>query len=936
MRIAAVVLGCIVMGTAKAQQMPPIPVDQNVRVGKLDNGLTYYIRHNEYPQNVANFYIAQRVGSINEDESQRGLAHFLEHMAFNGSEHFPGNGLIDYTRTLGVEFGRNLNAYTSFDQTVYRICDVPTAKQSSLDSCLLILKDWSNGLLLEDGEIDKERGVIYQEWQRSASAGQRFYEKHLPDITNHSKYGDRLPIGLMKVVQGFKYKELRDYYHKWYRTDNQAIIVVGNIDVDHTEAEIKKLWGGVTLDPNAAKVETYPINDNDKPVYITFKDKEQTMSVISMVMMHDPTPDSLKKNVDYLIANYATEIICMMLNDRLAEMSQKPEAQFSVGQVGYSSLLGTKVKDAFDVTIVPKEGKNIEALTQVYRELLRASRNGFTATEYERNRTEYLSQIEKAYSNREKKENTEYYNQYVENYLHGEPMPSIEDYYQIMNMLLPNIPVEAINAIVKELIPEGDKNLVVYCMEQEKDGATYTTTKAMQQAVEGVRTETIEAYVDNVKQEPLMASKPKAGKIVSETENKTLGYKKLTLSNGANVILKKTDFKDDEVVMMGYAVGGQALFGEKDYSNLKVFNFAMSSCGLGNFSNTDLGKALAGKQASAGLTLGRNYSYVNCTSTPKDIETMMQLAYLSFTDKRKDDNAWNNINTQLKTVLQNQGLKPESTFADSVAAVTYNHNPRFANLNIKNLDEVDINRIMEMKDEAFKNTGAFTYVIAGNFDEATIRPLICDYIASLPANKEKNTSKDILTYFEGEQNCLFTRKMETPKAQLRNTWRSDNVSYNLKNDIYADAIGQILSMVYLRSIREDAGAAYSVGAYGGMAVRDGKEGVINLSAVCPMDPEKAELCRSLMKKGVEDATTSIAADDVQKVKEYMLKQADLNSRDNSHWLGVIQDYEEYGVDMETDYKNIVSQITPESLSAFLKDVILKGGNHLEILMTPEK
>ena len=531
-------------------QMPPIPVDKNVRVGKLDNGLVYYIRHNEFPANTANFYIAQRVGSINENDDQRGLAHFLEHMAFNGSEHFPGNGIIDFTRTLGVEFGSNLNAYTSIDQTVYRICDVPTYRQSALDSCLLVLKDWSGGLTLDAKEIDKERGVVHQEWQMGADADQRFYEKHLPDLFPGSKYGNRLPIGLMSIVDNFKPQVLRDYYKKWYRPDNQAIIVVGNVDVDHVEAEIKKLWNGVKVPANAAKVVAEPVPDNKEAIYVYYPDKEQKYSLISLMMKTDPTPDSAKVGLDYLANLYVIDVIDMMLTNRLNEYANQPDCPYAYAATNYGEYLGiSKTKDCFMGVVVPKEGKDLEALATLERELLRARRHGFTATEYARAKEEYLSRIEKRFTNKDKTKNEVYYQSYVGNYLGNEPMPSIEDEYQIMNQLVPNIPLEAVNEAAKELITESDSNLVITAQVQEKEGKTYNTVADLKSTIAKVRAEQIAAYVDNVKNEPLISQLPKKGKITKETEDKKLGFKKLTLSNGAKVILKKTDFKDDEIVM---------------------------------------------------------------------------------------------------------------------------------------------------------------------------------------------------------------------------------------------------------------------------------------------------------------------------------------------------------------------------------------------------
>ncbi|MBQ1853418.1 MAG: insulinase family protein, partial [Prevotella sp.] len=522
----------VVAAVASAQQMPPIPVDKQVRIGKLDCGLTYYIRHNNWPEDKANFYIAQRVGSIQEDDSQRGLAHFLEHMAFNGSEHFPDSTLLEFTRSLGVEFGSDLNAYTSIDETVYRITDVPTKRATALDSCLLILKDWSNGLTLADKEIDKERGVIHQEWQLNEGPMQRGYQRILPKLYPGSKYGHRMPIGLMEIVDNFPYQVLRDYYKKWYRPDNQAVIVVGNVDVDHIEAEIKRLWAGVTVPANAAKVVDEPVPDNAEAIYVIDKDKEQQFSRVTIAMKHDIVPDSDKVTVAYLIDQYAKELITMMFNQRLEEATQQANSPFAAAGSYDDNYMISKTKDAFTLIAYAKEGQDLETLAALYREAQRVRQHGFTPSEFQRAKDEYLSQLEKQYANRNKIKNSQFGDQYRDNYLSNEPIPSIEDEYQIMSQLAaaPIINVDIINGFAKELISDTDSNLVAFITLQEKEGKTYYSEADMAAAIKGVRGEKIEAYVDKTKNEPLIAKMPKAGKIVSKKDNATFGYTELTLS----------------------------------------------------------------------------------------------------------------------------------------------------------------------------------------------------------------------------------------------------------------------------------------------------------------------------------------------------------------------------------------------------------------------
>ncbi len=919
-----------------AQHMPPIPVDKDVRIGKLSDGLTYYIRHNDYPEHVVNFYIAQRVGSIQEDDNQRGLAHFLEHMAFNGSEHFPDSLLLEYTRSLGVEFGSDLNAYTSIDRTVYRICDVPSKRQTAVDSCLLILKDWSNGLTLDAKEIDKERGVIHQEWQLRSTATQRMYERSLPLFYPGSKYGHRMPIGLMSIVDNFKPEFLRAYYRKWYRPDNQAIIVVGDVDVNHIESEIKKLWANAKVPANATKVVDEPVPDNDKAIYVVDKDKEQRYTIISVNMKHDADTPEEKKNIDYYFGQYAKSLITMMLNQRLSDLSLKPDCPFISADAGDGEYMLSKTKDAFQLAAIPKEGKDIEALKAVYREALRARRFGFTPTEFDRSKEEIISSIDKAYTNRNKRKNAEYGNEYTENYLAGEPIPSVEEYTDIMKTkVIPLINVDLVNMVAKSLISESDTNLVVFAFQQEKDGQQYLKPAEMEQAIAEVRKENIEAYVDNVKNEPLIAPEamPKKGKITGEKENKTMGYKMFTLSNGARVVLKKTDFKDDEVVFQGVAKGGKGLYGTTDNSNLKLVDVAINSAGLGNFTNNELSKALYGKQVSVSPQIGNYYTIIGGQCVPKDIEALFQLNYLYFTNIKADTVAYNATKSQLQLVLKNKDLNPESVFSDSVTVTCYAHNPRFTPLNVNDLAKANYDRMLQIGRERLKNAANFTFYFVGNIDEATLKPLIEQYLASLPASKPDGKYNQLPGYVNGQVENKFTRKMETPKCIALEVWHKD-APYTLDNAILTDAASQILSMVYLKDIREDASAAYSVGAYGGLTRRGDKSNIV-IQAYCPMDPAKVDLALSLLAKGIKDNTVKVDADKVQKVKDYMLKNAAEQAKNNAHWMDVIDEYIQTGVDLQTNYKKTVEALTPEKIANFLKQ-LLQANNHIEVVMTPEK
>ena len=496
-----------------AQHAMPCPMDPNVRVGKLDNGLTYYIRHNEKPSGRADFYIAQKVGSVLEEESQRGLAHFLEHMAFNGTTNLPGMTLREYLQSRGIKFGENLNAGTGIDQTVYMVTNVPTNIPGLVDTCLLILHDWSSFIALEEAEIDNERGVILEELRTREDADERIMKEILPIMYPNSPYANRLPGGLPEVVANFEYQTLRDYYHKWYRPDLQGVVVVGDIDVDQMEQKIKTLFSPIVLPENRALVVKEPVPDNNEPIIVIDKDKEQRYNIVEVMMKHKAMPDSLKGTMAFVLANYMKSAALSMLNDRLKEYAEKPESPFLQASAEDGSYLLSNVIDAFTLGILPKDGQAENALKTALIEARRAAEFGFTATEYSRFKANYLSSLDKQYSNKDKRYNRQFVNQYVQHFLANNPIPSIDFTYANMKQMVPMLPLEGVNMLIKKLVAQTDTNLVVLNFNNEKEGAVYPTEEGLMQAVRDARSAQIEAYVDNVKDEPLLTTLPKKGKI---------------------------------------------------------------------------------------------------------------------------------------------------------------------------------------------------------------------------------------------------------------------------------------------------------------------------------------------------------------------------------------------------------------------------------------
>ena len=920
--------------------MQPLPMDPAVKTGKLANGLTYYVRHNGYPEKRVNFYIAQRVGSIQEEENQRGLAHFLEHMCFNGTKNFPGNGVIEYTRSLGVQFGGDLNAYTSIDQTVYNINNVPTTRgTAALDSCLLILKDWSHDLTLDPKEIDQERGVIHEEWRLRTSASSRMFERNLEKLYPGSKYGKRYPIGLMSVVDNFKPKALRDYYEKWYHPTNQAIIVVGDIDVDRTVAKIKEMFSDIKNPENPAPIVDEQVPDNAEPIIIVDKDKEEQQNSIEIMFKSESTPENEKSYLPYLLEDYIKDLASSMINARFQEEAQKADAPYTMAAGYAGNYIFAKTKDAFTFYAMPKDGKTEEALKALTREARRAVEYGFTATEYERAKADYLSSLEKQYTNRDKINNDVFGRACASNYLENEPLLSIEQEYQMMQQLAPMLPVEMINEAMKELICVGDSNVVIYDTNTEKEGAVYPTEAGLKKAYDEARAEKVEAYVDNVKQEPLIANMPKAGKIVSEKESSKFGYKELTLSNGARVLLKKTNLKEGEVLMNASSKGGASLYGLNDKINTEMFDAVIGYSGLGNFSSTELQKALAGKNANVDLHLANLHEYTSGSCTPKDMETMFQMNYLYFTSIKKDEQAFNTLINQYKMALKNKSLSPESALQDSLTYTLHAHSPRYISLEEKDMDKVDYDRILQIAKERTANAADFTFTIVGNFDEALVRKYIEQYIASLPSVKKgkkyvHESWKPYSVYAKGDKDNTFYRKQETPKSNIYMFWYNNDTPYSLDNSIKADAAGQVLDMVYLKTIREEQSAAYSASA-GGFSQLGGDQPWTAIYGYCPVKPEKKDIAIKIMRDEFQKMSTTIDADMLKKTKDLMLKQYEDGLKTNRYWMSVINSYDEYGVDTDTDYKKLVEALTPASVAQFVKANLI-GKNSVSVIMLPQE
>jgi zinc protease len=907
--------------TSFAQMAMPCPKDPNVRVGKLDNGMTYYIRHNEKPAQRADFYIAQKVGSVLEEEEQRGLAHFLEHMAFNGTTNLPGMMLREYLQSRGIKFGENLNAGTGIDQTVYMVTNVPTTLPGLVDTCLLILHDWSSFIALEEAEIDNERGVILEELRTREDADQRIMEEILPIMYPNSPYANRLPGGLPEVVANFKYQTLRDYYHKWYRPDLQGIIIVGDIDVDAIEARIHEMFADIKAPVNPAPRPQFMIEDNEEPIVAIASDPEQTTYEINIYYKTEATPDSLKNNMQYWMGEYVLSIISSMEMNRLQDITKKANPPFVYGYSYYSNYYIAPTEDAWCSMAMAKDAAGIdEAITTLVTENKRMAQFGFTASEYERAKADFMKRIENQYNERNNTENRRYVNECLSNFLRNEPMMGIETEYAMYQQIVPNIPIEVVNMFAQQLI--HDDNLVITVTAPRKDGETLPTVEEILKVYETANATEVQPYEEETFDGPMVENLGKPGKIKKAQALPEFDATVLTLSNGMKVIYKKTTFKEDEIRFTAHSDGGLSVIKDNDYITMQELSGLIKIGGVGNFSATDLPKVLAGKRVSVNPFIDTYSEGMNGSCSPKDLETMMQLIYLYFTAPRADEEAFQSYAQRTKAALENQELNPMVTFSDSLIMVLYNNHPLAMRTKAENIDKIDYAKAMKMNKDRFKDPNNFTFYFVGNIDEDTFKPLVETYLGSLKKKKNKETWKDInLGIAEGDHICHYEKEMQNPKATIYMVINGP-MDYNYRNKLYMKALSDVMDIYYTRTIREEEGGTYGVGVMGQVTNMPKNEYLFLIA----FDTNK-DMYEKLMGKvyeGLNDvAENGPAQEDLTKVVENLYKKRAEQLEENSFWVSAIETYEEDNINIVADYDEIVKSITPQTISDFAKDM-LKG------------
>lgn len=925
----ALVLSLSTVTLALAQTK--VPMDTAIRYGKLDNGLTYYIRHNKLPEKRADFYIVQNVGSILEEDHQNGLAHFLEHMAFNGTKNYPGKALINYFESIGAQFGTNLNAYTSLDETVYMLRSIPVVRPSIVDSALLILHDWSGFISLEGDEIDKERGVILEEWRTGANASRRMWKEGNKLKYPGSQYAKRDVIGDTAVIKHFTYDALRAYYKKWYRPDQQALIIVGDIDVNQVEQTLKRQFADIPKPVNPAPRVYYPIPDNQEPIVAIVTDPEATMSALGIEFKHKPKSDAVLESEEGADINLTDALISSMLNDRFEKLTRNASCPFVGGFGAYGDLVRTC--DAFNIGIIAKEGFEKPAFSALLTEIERMKRYGFTQSELDRAKSKMLASYEKAYNERDKVKNDSYVGEYVGNFLEKEIIPGITwEYKHAQKALKERIDLAVINKAVQGYFTEN--NIVVDISASQKPSVKLPTKEEVLTAMADAKKNYVAPYTEEKLNKPLLKKAPKAGSIVKEQINPVFGTTEWTLSNGVRVILKSTDFKNDEIQLAAFSPGGTSLVSKmEDLPSAKYTDEIIRNNGLAKFSQLDLKRLLAGKTVNVRTDIKAYEETVSGTSSLKDMETFFKLIYLNFTAPRKDEAAFNAYMQELKTVLANASSDPRKIFRDTVSTVMNNYNPRLVLANLETLKKVDQDKAFKIYKERFANPVDFTFVLVGSFKLDSIKPFVLTYLGGMKTKSSRETWKDNnVRNPSGQVSKNFDQAMQVEKNSIYiNYW--GGMPFNLTNKVNLSALADILDIRYTESIREDEGGTYGVGVYADLS--DVPQEQASLSIVFDTNKEKAPKLISIVQTELDKITKDgVRADDLDKVKKNLLKRYAENQKENGWWKSAIVLYEQDKLNLVSDYETTVKNLSSESIQNTLKALLIQK-NRIEIKMNPK-
>lgn len=921
----------VCFGTLSAQSLTnPINPDPTVRIGKLENGMTYYIKVNKKPENRVEFRLAVNAGSNQEDDDQQGLAHFTEHMSFNGMEGLPGNDVVSELQKIGVIFGRDLNAYTSFDETVYMI-KMPTDDQKYIDLGMKILYGWAHGLLFDNKEIDAERGVISEEYRMGLGADDRMRKEWFPVVFTNSRYAKRMPIGLIEIIKGFPYDAIKRFYSDWYRTDLQAVIVVGDVDADAIEKQIKTVFGAIPAKQNPREKINYSIDNNKEPLVSVCTDKE---AMGNQVMLIRKFPHQVMKTIqDY--KDYMTrELYNMMYASRLNELQQNPNTPFVGASAGYEHFIGDV--DAYVSSASAKENQIIPSIETLMKEDYRILKHGFLESELIRAKDEMLNNYETAAKEADKTESARFASEYVANYLNGDPIPGVKKELTYARKYLAEITLAEVNALAKKWIT--DENFVAVVMAPDKEGVIVPTKDEVLKTIQNKALANVEPYVDNYKEQEIVEkANLRPGTIVETKELTEIGAKELTLSNGIKVITKKTDFKNDEILFSAFSKGGYSLYYECDIPSLMFASDMVDRGGIGELDFSSLEKKLKGKKIGLMPEIGPVTEGFSGQSTPKDLETFFQYLNAFFTNPRKDTTAYglvmNETREQMKMLNANPMYK---FFGNFVGSISDNDPYKVSMLNYTDefLDKVDYERAFYLYQERFANPADFTFIFTGNFDETQMNQLIEIYLGSLPTTDKKEDFKNVFKTFPKESNISNVYAGADEKSWVGIAF-SENIEWNAENEMMIDVISQSLDIELIETIREKMGGVYSPMMQ--MEASKYPESSFVTLVMFSCDPKNTDKLSTAVFKILENfSKKGPKKETLAKVKEQMTRGHESELLTNRFWRNYIETQLLFGDDLNevNTFADNLKPITTKSVAAFMQKYF-KTNHYIRVDMYPE-
>ena len=866
--------------TINSEENKVIPVDSSIVIGKLENGLTYYIRQNSEPQNRAELRLVVNAGSILEDENQQGLAHFAEHMAFNGTEHFRKQELVDYLEGIGMRFGPDLNAYTSFDETVYML-QVPTDTLEVLEKAFLILQDWAQGVSYEPEEIDKERGVIKEEWRLGRGAAARMRDKQFPLLFKGSQYAQRLPIGKIEVIDTFKHETLIRFFKDWYRPDLMAVVAVGDFDPEMIEAMIRSRFAGLTMPDPAKERKMFPVPDHPETIFAIATDPEATYNMISVYYKKDVQPE--KRELDYR-RQLVEGLYHRMLNLRFMEISRQPDPPFMNAFSGSSNLVRTKGVYMLGARV--KEGKMPLALKTILTEARRVRLHGFTPSELQRNKTNMLRYMEKVYLERENTKSRSYASEYVRNFLSDEPIPGIEYEYELYQKFIPGISLEEVNALADKWMTKTNRTIMVSA--PEKEGVPVPSQAELLQVFDEVEQLEVAPYVDQVKDQPLISQLPPAGKIIRRDSIPEIGVEEWTLSNGSKIVFKVTDFKNDQILFSGFSPGGTSLVPDSNYVAAMTAASVLMESGLGEFNRVELQKQLSGKIARVRPYISEMEEGFSGSASPADLEVLFQLLHLYFTAPRADSSAFLSYSNRISGYLENRKSSPDAAYSDTMQTTIFQNHFRTRPWSEQLLEEMDLEKSLAFYKDRFADVSDFTFFMVGNINTDILEQFATRYVASLTPLNRRETGKDVLLrYPRGEIQKTVIRGME-PKSKVNIDFFGD-FEWNPENRFNISVLARVLAIKLREKIREDEGGTYGVSVWAAPDYQPVEDYRFHISFGC--DPQRVDELMDLVFIQI-DSLKNYPVSDIylQKVKNALLRKHELNLRENSYWHSMLSFY----------------------------------------------